>query len=124
VAPGGGAYDERAGVMAGKMAIRENIFLIAAVISIFANVSQYIVNNKAQASADLVLASKQQELNKEREDKSALENMSVPGFLRQYDAHVAELKSAADAYDKAKSAKGSNIIGSDMTASWHTQKMN
>ena len=56
-------------------------------------------------------------------ERAALENMSVPGFLRKYDAHIAELKTFTVAYDKAKAAKGANIIVSSYASDLaHSEK--
>ena len=59
------------------------------------------------------LQSKQTDLNKAQTDNDALLNLGFPGFLQKYDAHIAELKSASDTYEKAKTAKGVNISGSE-----------
>jgi hypothetical protein len=58
-------------------------------------------------------AALQEDLDKAREQNAAIASMSLDTFLRQYNAHVAALKSAAEVYEAAKAAKGSIILGSD-----------
>ena len=96
-----------------KMAKREMIFLAAAVISIFTNVNQYIGNTKEQAGAEAALLEKQADLDKMQAGNAALMSVSLQGFLQTYNAHVNELRLTADAFEKAKVAKGSNIPGSN-----------
>ena len=96
-----------------KMKIREGIFLLAAIVSIFSNIDQYISNTNAQASAQAALLEKQADLDKIQAGNAALISVSLPGFLQTYNAHVNELRLAADAFEKAKTAKGANIAGSD-----------
>jgi hypothetical protein len=70
----------------------------------------------ARSDAEIVrqaLGAKEAELTEAQSANDALTTISLPGFLQKYDAHIAELKKASSAYEKAKTAKGVNISGSD-----------
>jgi hypothetical protein len=59
------------------------------------------------------LQSTQEALDTARAENAAVPSVSLDTFLRQYNAHVAKLKTAAEAYEAAKAAKGSDVVGSD-----------
>ena len=62
------------------------------------------------------LQSTQNALDASEAEKAAVESVSLEGFLKQYNAHVAALNKAAAAYDEAAkvaAANASNIAGSD-----------
>jgi hypothetical protein len=86
------------------------------IVAIVTGIDQHQMATAAQASVDRLtqqLQGSQTALTKAQAENAALENISVPNFLRKYNEHIAELKAAVDAYDKAKVAKGSNVPGSN-----------
>jgi hypothetical protein len=64
-------------------------------------------------STQSTLSATQADLSKARAENDALSSISLESFLNKYNAHVATLKTATEAYEKAKAAKGANISGSD-----------
>ena len=73
----------------------------------------------ARSETELVtqaLRSKEAELSKALADNNALSTVSLPGFLLRYNEHISDLKKASDAYEKAKTAKGVNVSGSEAAA--------
>jgi hypothetical protein len=89
---------------------------VTAVIGVWAVVDQRANTERvtqALESTRADLTSTEADLNKVKAEKEALSKVSFPAFLEQYNGHVATLKTATEAYDKAKPAKGVNIAGSD-----------
>jgi hypothetical protein len=71
------------------------------------------VISQALRSTREELSKTQADLTKAQAENDALTTVSLPGFLQRYDAHIADLKKASETFEKAKTAKGVNISGSD-----------
>jgi hypothetical protein len=109
--------------MATRHRRREAILLVLTIISLGVAIWQGIeahfafidakASNEKLVDAVNQLNVTQTDLGKARADNEALEGISLPGFLKQYDAHITTLKTATEAYDTAKVAKGADIPGSD-----------
>ena len=63
------------------------------------------------------MQSTQKALDASQAENDALSSISLEGFLQKYNAYVATLKAAAEAYEIAKATKGSDIAGSDAAGS-------
>jgi hypothetical protein len=64
-------------------------------------------------STQAALSTTQAALSTTQAENDALSSISLESFLSQYNAHVSRLKTAVDRYEKAKTAKGANVTGSD-----------
>jgi hypothetical protein len=74
----------------------------------------------ARDNADKIVAtlkqSNQANLEKAQAENAAVASVSLDIFLRQYNAYVAAMKTAADAFEAAKAAKGSDRVYALMAA--------
>jgi hypothetical protein len=93
------------------------LLALALVVAIGFGLDQHWADEKIVAALTQQLQSSQKDLKASQEDlkasqaeNAALSSVSLDTFLRQYNAHVAALKTAAEAYEAAKAAKGSDRV--------------
>jgi hypothetical protein len=96
-----------------KLTIREIIFLAAAIVTILGYIQQQVAASQSQATAQADLDRAQAAIEKARAENAALMTISLPGFLQTYNFHIQELRVTAEAFEKAKGAKGADIPGSE-----------
>jgi hypothetical protein len=89
------------------------VAVVAAGIGIWAAFDARDNAENIKAALTHQLQSTQEALDTARAENAAVASVSLDTFLRQYNAHVAKLKTAAQAYEAAKAAKGSDVVGSD-----------
>jgi hypothetical protein len=88
------------------------IAILSVLVAVYGAYNQHRAAIDMRASADRLaqqLRSTQIALDKANMENAALEHVSLPGLFRQYDAHIAMLRTAADAdidvYETVKMTK-------------------
>lgn len=92
------------------------VAVLAFLVSAYGVIDQHQIAVSSQADAERLtraLESTQTALTNAQAENEALSSVSLDTFLQQYNKHMERLQKASDAYEKAKSAKGANIPGSD-----------
>ena len=96
------------------------IAILSVLVAVYGAYNQHRAAIDMRASADRLaqqLRSTQIALDKANMENAALEHVSLPGLFRQYDAHIAMLRTAADAdtdvYETVKNDEGKKETGSD-----------